>query len=280
MTETTLVHSSEENPELASSGRITRSMRASGRGLARITYVVIALVIVLAIWQIVVRARHESKLVLPAPTDILQTLVDSRSILFTNLEYTMQAVGIGFGLGAVTGVIVAMFVAEFKLLNRTLYPLIVGFHSMPIIGLAPLFIVWFGFGTEAHSLLAAVLVFWPVFLNMVHGLDVVGGDSAALFRSYGASRAQTMMKLRLPSAMPFLFTGLDLGVIVALLGVIVAEFLGSNDGMGFLLVQNSNNLAISGVFAVMVILAVVGLVLHGAILLIRSAVLSWAVQDR
>jgi NitT/TauT family transport system permease protein len=203
-----------------------------------------------------------SQLILPTPGEVLRALNNGSGVVPSNLAQTLYATIIGFAIGLVAGVAVAVLVTEVRLLERTLYPLTVGFQSMPLIGLAPLMIIWFGFGIEAHAAMASIVVFFPIFTNMVHGLERIDAEGTMLFKSLGASRWQTFVKLKFPSALPYLFAGTDVGIVFAMLGVIVAEFLGANQGMGFLLVQYSNDLDTAGVFEVLIILAVVGLILH------------------
>lgn len=239
-------------------------------------YVAVTFVIVLAIWQLVVSAFGISKIILPTPVQVGHAIYTARSVLPTQLGWTMYATAIGFGIALGAGVILALIVTEIRLLHRTLYPLIVGVQSMPHIGLAPLLIVWFGFGTTAHAALAAIVAFFPIFSNVAHGLETVRGERVRLFESYRASRLQMILKLKLPMSLPFLFAGANVGVIFAMLGVIVAEFLGSNQGMGFLLVQQGNSLDTAGVFAVLVILALVGVLLHTVVSVVQRLALRWA----
>lgn len=243
--------------------------------VAQPLYVIVTFVIAVGVWQLVVTVFDVSQIILPSPGEVAHAIARGRSVIPHELAWTLSATAVGFCIALVAGIVLALLVSEIKLLRKTLYPLIVGFQSMPHIGMAPLFIVWFGFGTLSHSVLAGVVAFFPVFSNATHGFDSVQGERVRLFRSYRASRLQTIWRLKLPMALPFLFAGANIGIIFAMLGVIVAEFLGSNTGMGFLLVQEGNSLDTAGVFAVLVVLAVVGVLLHTTVLMLRRLLLRW-----
>lgn len=250
-------------------------LRSSAATLTKVLYVVATFVVVVVVWQAAVTVFHVSSVILPSPVEVVQALDTAKHIILEALGWTMYATLIGFAIAVVAGVACALLVSEVALLRKTLYPLIVSFQSMPHIGLAPLLVIWFGFGTASHAALASLVAFFPIFSNMAHGLDTVRGERVRLFESYGASRLETMWKLKLPMSLPFLFAGLSVGIIFSMLGVIVAEFLGSNQGMGYLLVQQSNNLDTPGVFAVLVALAVVGLLLHVIVGGVRHITLRW-----
>lgn len=244
--------------------------------LTRALYVLATFAAVVVVWQLVVTAYHVSPIVVPSPVDVVRALNTSKRIIPAELGWTMYATVIGFAIAVSAGVVCALLVTEIGWLRKTFYPLIVSFQSMPHIGLAPLLIVWFGFGTKSHAALAAVVAFFPIFSNMAHGLDTVRGERVRLFQSYGASRLETIWKLKLPMSLPFFFAGANIGIIFSMLGVIVAEFIASNQGMGFLLVEQGNNLDTPGVFAVLVVLAVVGLLLHAVVNVLRHILLRWA----
>lgn len=251
------------------------SARATLVRASSVGYVVATFVVVVALWQLIVSAFHVAPIIVPSPVDVARAVSSGWGVIPTELGWTMLAMIIGFAIALVGGVVCALLVTEVGLLRKTFYPLIVSFQSMPHIGLAPLLIVWFGFGIPSHAALAAIVAFFPVFSNMAHGLETVRGERVRLFRSYGASRLETIWKLKLPMSMPFFFAGANVGVIFAMLAVIVAEFIASNHGMGFLLVQEGNNLDTPGVFAVLVVLAVVGLLLHAIVVTLRRIFLRW-----
>lgn len=263
-------------PTADGSHRGLRRWWAVSSQLSRVLYVVVTFIIVAVLWQTVVTLFQIPSVILPGPIEIGRALDTAKTIIPVQLGWTMYSAIIGFGIAVASGVVCALLVTEVSLLRKTFYPLIISFQSMPHIGLAPLMIVWFGFGTTSHAAMSAVVAFFPIFTNMAHGLDTVRGERLRLFRSYGASGLQTMWKLKLPMSLPFLFAGANVGIILSMLATIVSEFLGSNQGMGFMLVQQSNNLNTPGVFAVLIVLAVVGLLLHAVVTGLRRIALHWS----
>lgn len=239
-------------------------------------YIVATLVVIIGFWQAVVSLFHIPKLILPGPAAVIQAFENGGSVIPANLFHTFIATIAGFGIGFSAGVLVAVLVTEVPLLRRTLYPLTVAFQSMPLIGLAPLLIIWFGFGIQAHAAMASIVAFFPVFTNVVHGMERIDKDQLMLFRSCGASKLQSFRKLKIPATLPFIFAGADVAIVFAMLGVVVAEFLGSNQGMGFLLVQYSNDLDTAGVFELLIVLAALGLALHTVTRTIGRYMLRWA----
>ncbi|MQA77954.1 MAG: ABC transporter permease subunit [Streptosporangiales bacterium] len=263
-------------PTAAAGRRGLRRWRAVSGQISKVLYVVATFILVTVVWQAVVTLFHVPSVILPGPIEIAGALSTAKTIIPVQLGWTMYSAIIGFGIAVVSGVVCALLVTEISLLRKTFYPLIISFQSMPHIGIAPLMVVWFGFGTTSHAAMSAVVAFFPIFTNMAHGLDTVRGERLRLFRSYGASSLQTMRKLKLPMSLPFLFAGANVGIILSMLATIVSEFLGSNQGMGFMLVQQSNNLNTPGVFAVLIVLAVVGLLLHAIVTGLRRIALRWS----
>lgn len=259
----------------ADAARSRWSARVTLLRFATVGYIIATFVVVVAIWQLVVDVFHIAPVIVPSPAGVARAIGTGWDVIPGELGYTMLSMVIGFVIAVVAGVVCALLVTEVGWLRKTFYPLIVSFQSMPHIGLAPLLIVWFGFGIPSHAALAAIVAFFPVFSNMAHGLETVRGERVRLFRSYGASRLETIWKLKLPMSMPFFFAGANVGIIFAMLAVIVAEFIASNHGMGFLLVEEGNNLDTPGVFAVLVVLAVVGLLLHAIVVTLRRVFLRW-----
>jgi NitT/TauT family transport system permease protein len=176
-------------------------------------------------------------------------------------------------------VILGTLVSEIRFFERTLYPLLIAMQSMPRIALAPIIIVWFGFGPASKIVLGAISAFFPVFLNMVHGMGTVDPEQIALMRTLRASPLQIFWKVKLPNALPFLLAGANIGIIFAILAVIVGEFLGANRGMGFLIVNQSNQMDTAGVFASVVLLSATGLAFHYGLQYLRQRLLFWASSE-
>lgn len=241
-------------------------------------YAIGAFVAAFLIWELAV-VIFEPGILLPAPTQVLFALINGIDLYPRHLAMTIYATVAGFLIAFVLGVASAAVISEVRFLERTIYPILVGFQAMPRIALAPVIIVWCGYGVESKIALGALSAFFPIFLNMLHGLKIADNEQVALMRTLRATRVQLFWKVKLPSSMPFLLAGANIGLLFSMLGVIVGEFLGSNTGMGYLIVNQSALLDTAGVFATAIILAAVGTVFHFGVEYARHKILFWASQS-
>jgi NitT/TauT family transport system permease protein len=177
----------------------------------------------------------------------------------------------GFGLSVGIGVTLALLLARFRVFDRTVYPLVVVFQNVPKIAIAPLLILWFGFGIAPKAILIAVIAFFPITVTMRAGLASVHPDLVLLLRSVGASRSEILFRVQLPSSIPYLFAGLHVAITLSVIGAIVAEFAGASSGLGYLIQYASNQLQTSLVFASIVVISVVGIVLYYTVSLVELA---------
>jgi NitT/TauT family transport system permease protein len=161
-----------------------------------------------------------------------------------------------------------------------LYPFIVMFQSMPKVALAPLIIVWFGLGLTSKVVTAALVAFFPLLVNTIVGLRSADEDRVSLMRSLAASRWQLFWMLQLPNAMPYIFAGLEIAMIFALLGAIVAELVGAQSGLGMLIQSMNFTMDVAGQFSVLLILSLVGLLLNGIVVAVRKRILFWDVSQK
>ncbi len=242
-------------------------------------YALATFVVVIAVWQIAVSGLGIASYFIPSPLDIAHALFRGRQLYASHFLTTLGSTVAAFGFAFVPGVILGTLVSEVRFCERTLYPLLVAFQSMPRIALAPIIIVWFGFGPESKIVLGAISAFFPVFLNTVHGMRTVDPEQVALMRTFRARPVQIFWKVKLPNALPFLLAGANIGIIFAILAVIVGEFLGANRGMGFLIVNQSNQMDTPGVFASVVLLAATGLVFHYGLQALRRRLLFWSSSE-
>jgi len=239
-------------------------------------YAVGSLLFALIAWQVLVRALDVPAYFIPAPSDVALALVRAHALYFSHYIVTLYSTLIAFAIAFVLAVLFGALVAEIKFVERTLYPLLIAMQSMPRIALAPIIIVWFGFGVSSKIVLGAFSAFFPIFLNTVHGMIAVDPEQLALMRSLRASRVQIFWKIKIPSALPFLLAGANIGIIFAILAVIVGEFLGANRGMGYLIVNQSNQMDTAGVFASVLILSLTGIAFHYGVQFLRRRLLFWA----
>ena len=236
----------------------------------------ITFVVLFAMWEAVVRTLHVPVFYVPAPSAIMVAMYRGLDQYMLNLWVTVYSTMIAFGIAFVLGIALGALVSEIRMLERTMLPVMVALQSMPRIALAPLLIVWFGFGVASKIVLGAFTAFFPVFLNTLHGMRTADPDQIALMRSVRASRLQIFWKIRLPNALPFLLAGAQIGVVFAMLAVIVGEFLGANRGMGFLIATQSAQMDSAGVLAGVFILSAVGVLFHQSLQLLRRHLFSWS----
>ena len=193
---------------------------------------------------------------------------------------TLYATLGGFVLSALVGVPIAMWIAYSRLVESFVYPLLVFSQSVPKVAIAPLFVVWFGFGVIPKVIAAFLLGFFPIVVSTVMGFKSVETDMFDLARSMGASRLQTFFKISLPQALPAIFSGLKVSVTLAVVGAVVGEFVGSNSGLGYVLQKANGTFDLPLMFAALVILSMIGVLLFLVLELIERWVLPWHASQR
>jgi len=233
--------------------------------------VAIGLVIV---WQLLVDVLNVPSYVIAKPTEIGAELVDSWPLLWDATLVTTYEIVTGFLISVVVGVVIAVLVVRFAWLERAVYPLIVLFQVVPKVALAPIFILWFGYELTPKLVLIVVMAFFPVTINMVLGLKRADDDLILLMRSVGSSRNAIMARVKIPTALPYLFAGLRVGITLAVIGAVVAEFSGAQDGLGYLIQFASTQLDTALMFAALILVSLLGLVLYYAVGLIEFALKS------
>jgi NitT/TauT family transport system permease protein len=247
--------------------------------------VVIAIVggiAVLALWEMACRAGWVSKLVLPAPSaiavELWRALVEialggpmRRHTLITVYEILG-----GFTIGVVLGFLLGVLIAEVATARRVLMPYLIALNAAPKIALAPLLLVWFGFGMGSKIVMAALIAFFPLLINVVAGLARVEEAKLKLMRSLAASRSMTLLKVKLPDAMPTIFAGLKTASVLAVVGAIVGEFVGAAGGLGFVIRQSEFQLDVAQTFAVIVLLSAIGIAFFYLIEYLERRALFWA----
>jgi NitT/TauT family transport system permease protein len=237
----------------------------------------ITTLILLGIWQFVSASGMVDEIILPAPTAIADAMgrIIGESFFWNATWVTTQEALIGFGAGVLIAWILGTLIGLFRGFSLAVYPPVVAFQIMPRVALAPVFLTWFGFGIASKVVMAATICFFPVLVNTILGMQGVSKDARALMRSLGASRWEEYRKLLLPASLPAIFASLKVAIALALIGAIVAEFLGASEGMGVLLREFSFQLRISESFAVLIALSLLGLVLYGLAALLESRLIFW-----
>ncbi|WP_246770986.1 ABC transporter permease [Aestuariivirga sp. YIM B02566] len=234
-------------------------------------------VTLLLLWQLVVKGFGIPLVLLPAPSDIWAKLITSLPTLKADFIQTfLRAVLPGWIIGSLAGFLVAILCDAWGFLKRGLLPLGNLFAALPIVGVAPIMVMWFGFDWQSKVAVVVIMTFFPMLVNAVTGLQAAGALERDLMRSYGASYLDTLLKLRLPAAMPFIFNALKINSTLALIGAIVAEFFGTPIvGMGFRISTEVGRLGLDMVWAEIAVAAIAGSAFYGVIALVERAVTFW-----
>jgi NitT/TauT family transport system permease protein len=240
------------------------------------------LVVVLLAWQFVVRAFDVPIVLVPAPTDVLTSLVAGLGdgSLVEHSWVTLQEILLGFGLAVVTALLCAFLVTQSRVLDKAFFPLIVMTQTIPKVAMAPLLIVWFGTEITSKVLTTALIAFFPLLINAILGLRSADPDQIDMLRSFGASRMDVLRRLQIPSALPHIFAGLDVAVVLSVTGAIVAEFVGATAGLGYVIQATNFTLDVSRTFAVLVLLSAIGLALHAVVVLCNRKIVFWSAEHR
>ncbi len=236
----------------------------------------------LLIWECMVRGLEISPVLLPPPSMIAARFGVSTGILWEDFVQTViKGALTGYVMGCGAAFLIAVLIDRFPFLQRGLLPVGNFVAALPIIGMAPILVMWFGFDWQSKAAVVVVMVFFPMLVNTVQGLQATDHMQRDLMRTYAASYMQTLLKLRLPAAMPFIFNGLKIATTLALIGAIVAEFFGSPiKGMGFRISTSVGQLALDLVWAEIVVAAVVGSAFYGGVALLEKAVTFWHPSQR
>jgi NitT/TauT family transport system permease protein len=228
----------------------------------RALYPVLAVAVVIAVWQGAVVTLGINQAVLPAPTQVLSALVGSRAALVPYSEVTLVEILVGFGLGVVIGVPLGALIVFSDPVRRAVYPLLVASQMVPKVAIAPVFVVWFGTGLPSKFLVAFLISFFPIVVSTALGMGSADPDMVRLLRSMGAGRLFIFTRLRLPAALPSIFAGLKVAMSLAVVGAIVGEFVAANSGLGYFLLFANGQLDTPAVFAGLVVLTAIGVVLY------------------
>jgi len=236
----------------------------------------------IALWEALVRLLGIPGFILPAPSQVAVALWRgfASGLYVQHLAHTLLETVLGFVAGSALGLVLGTAVAMSRPVEFFFYPYIVMFQSLPKVALAPLIVVWFGLGLTSKVINAALVAFFPLLVNTMVGLRSADEERVNLMRSLAATERQIFWMLRLPTALPFVMAGLDVAMIFALIGAIVAEFVGAQAGLGMLIQSMNFNMDVSGQFSVLLILSVLGLVLNRTILLVRRRVLFWDPSEK
>ena len=250
--------------------KTSTSATASPRLLAAALFVVLV-----ALWELLVRQSGISALVLPAPSAVATTLLTQlgNGYFWPHVRATLFTLLLGLAAGSVTGLLMGMALAESALLERVFKPYVVVSQVVPKLALAPLFVLWFGFGATSIVLITALICFFPLMENTLTALKQVDPQRLQLFQMLGATRMQTLLRLKLPTGLPGILAVLRVAVVLALVGAVVGEFIGASKGLGAVIIASQGMMDTSLMFAALVLIAAIGLLLYQATLLLEHVLL-------
>jgi len=251
-------------------------LRYSAEGKRFLAWLASAILLIM-FWQWYVTHFEVSPAIFPTPLAVWESLVVNigDGTFISDLFITLKEVVIGFVLGASVGFLLSLAISEFRPVKTILYPYVVAFQSVPKSALAPMFLIWFGFGIESKVALVVAAVFFPVLINTLSGLERTDPDQLDMLRAYCGKRWRVFLRCKLPSAMPPLFAGLELAIVLAMISAVVSELLGSVGGLGYRILTFNTNLEMAGQFACLILLSLTGFTLHSIVKFVGNRVIFW-----
>ena len=237
-------------------------------------------IVLVSFWQWYIKKFDVSPAIFPSPLEVWQSLrANLADGTFTkDLVVTLREVMIGFFGGSLVGFFLALVISEFRPVRTIVYPYVIGLQSVPKTALAPMFLIWFGFGIESKVALVVSTVFFPVLINTLSGLERTDPDQLDMLRAYCGRRWRIFLRVKLPSALPALFAGLELAIVLAIIAAVVSEFLGAVGGLGYRILTYNTNLDMAGEFAALAVLSLTGFVLHAMVRLLGQRLVFWGHQ--
>jgi NitT/TauT family transport system permease protein len=240
----------------------------------------IAILIVLAIWQLGVQMSGIAVFILPGPGDVVVSLWKDAPILLPHAWITLQEILLGLAISILVGIPLAVLLVSFKPIERALYPLLIGSQVVPKVALAPLFLIWFGFGLLPKIVMVVLMAFFPIVINTAIGLRGIEIEKLYLAQSMGAGRLITLARFQMPGALPSMFGGIKLATTLAVIGAVVGEFVGASEGLGYQIQQGMARLNAPLTFAAIVYLTFIGMLLFFIVDIIERLALPWHVSRR
>lgn len=230
---------------------------------------------VLVVWEFIVRFLHIEKYLLPAPSGILGALRNTAPLLWEHSRHTVAEALLGFALAVGGGLLLAVLMGLIPRLKRMLYPLVVVSQTVPIIALAPLLIIWFGYGMLPKVVVVALVCFFPITVSLVEGLGTIESDMIRLLLVMGASRWQIFWKAQFPGALPAFFAGMKIAATYSIMGAVIGEWLGASAGLGIYMTRSMHSFLTEQVFAAIVVISVLSILLFGLTEAVGRLVMPW-----
>lgn len=255
---------------------------------SRYVLVPLVFVIMIALWEILATRIVDSELLLPTPGSVWKSLWNAlttgpfwgEASVYYHFYQTAKVCVVGFFAGAACGIALGILMAQSRIVMTALGPYITAFQSLPRVAIAPLVVLWFGQGFTTNMVITATIVFLPVLVSTVSGLSMVDKGLLEMLKGFSASKWQILRKVSIWAALPSIFAGLQVGIVFSVVGAIVAEWVGANEGLGVLLLQAQYNFDVPRTFAVLVLLAVLGIVLNAIVVVAQKYAVYWQKNDQ
>jgi NitT/TauT family transport system permease protein len=236
----------------------------------------IFVVSLLAVWELACIALHVPVFVLPRPSQVAVSLYNQFGPIIDNAWTTLLRTLLGFAIAVALGVVLGLAIGSSRLVYRGLYPVLVGFNSIPKVAVVPVFVIWFGIGTIPAVLTAFLVSFFPIAVNVATGLATIEPELLDVMRSLGAKKRKILMKVGLPRAMPYFFASLKVAITLAFVGTIISETVAANKGIGYLMMAATANFDTPLVFAGLFVIAVMGIVMYALFAVVEQRMTFWA----
>jgi ABC-type nitrate/sulfonate/bicarbonate transport system permease component len=257
-----------------------KNLRNTVKTLSGIALPGIVLLSFLFLWELAVIVSKVEKWILPRPTHIFITLAEMRGTIGGHILQTLSEAVLGLLIAVTAGVLIAILIDLSDWVRKAVEPLLVLSQTIPIIALAPLLIIWFGFGIFPKVIVVALVCFFPIAINLSDGFRLVDRDMVKLMRTLGASRRQMFLKLKLPAATPFFFSGLKIAGTYSVMGAVIGEWLGASKGLGILLTRSSQSFLTDKVFATIVLIVGLSLIIFALIEILARIMMPWKYKQQ
>jgi len=232
-------------------------------------------ILLLFIWEVLVRLKHVPQYILPGPVQILRTLAASYELLLKHTLSTLEEALLGFVLAIAIAFITAFMLNNIYWLNKALYPVLILSQTIPIITLAPLFLIWFGWGMLPKIIVVILVCFFPAAISLLNGLNSIDPDLVNLFRSMGANRIAIYNMVKMPAAMPAFFSGLKISASYSIMAAVIGEWLGAQQGLGYYMTLSQKSFRVDQVLAAVVIISILSLLIVKVIDFIEYLLTPW-----
>ena len=232
--------------------------------------------IIIFVWQISIDRFEIPQYILPSPKDIICTLINVLPSITKHIYATLNEALIGFIISILVALILAILMDNVKIIKKCIYPILVVSQTIPIIALAPLFVIWFGFGIMPKIIVVVLVCFFPIVINLIDGLESVDTDMINLLKTMGASKIQIFTLVKLPASTVNFFSGLRIAATYSIMGAVIGEWLGGDRGLGVYMIRAKNSYALDKVFAVIIIIVILSMGLFGLLYLLQYLFTPWS----